>query len=292
MELNSVQKFLINSDAKWTDVVANPGSGKTEVIAKRIGRLMSTGVDGKTIWCFSHSRSAASTLEMRLLTQLGSARASQVTVTTFHAFSLAFIRANGGLNLQVASEQFMDVLVKKMAGEVYKNGARKPSVSAIRKDLDAASGSGKCLDNKIETINKKVQQFMGTHKLIDFNGILRKCIDILSRNDATVDCAHLIVDEYQDLSEMQVDILAGIVKRCKPVMFTVGDSDQKIYDFSASASVKLTEKLTPQFAPVIHTVQMNVNYRCNEHIVAMSQRIIYKDTTRRWQFSFVGGLPW
>ncbi len=38
--MNSVQQYLVNTDAKWVDVSAGPGSGKTEVIAQRIARLI------------------------------------------------------------------------------------------------------------------------------------------------------------------------------------------------------------------------------------------------------------
>src|SRR5579871_1381811 len=73
-------------------VLAGPGSGKTTVLAGRIGFLVETRrVPASSILAITFTTAAAATLRQRLVGVLGAA-AQDLTITTFHALGLRLIK--------------------------------------------------------------------------------------------------------------------------------------------------------------------------------------------------------
>ncbi len=105
IKLYSIQKYLVGTDAKFVSVSAGPGSGKTEVIGRRIEKLLSGGVDGRKILCLSHTKSSAMNLSNRLEQIAGIENA--VTVRTFHSFALDLHRRYCDQPINVVDAKFM-----------------------------------------------------------------------------------------------------------------------------------------------------------------------------------------
>jgi DNA helicase-2/ATP-dependent DNA helicase PcrA len=80
----------------------------------------------------------------------------------------------------------------------------------------------------------------------------------------------IFVDEAQDLSPLQHDLLARCLKT-DGVIVAVGDPNQAIYGFRG-ADAKSLENLKAAFR--MTSLPLSVSYRCPKAVVAMAQRIV------------------
>lgn len=86
-KLNEAQKRAVDTVEGAVLVVAGPGSGKTEILALRVARILKDTDAGPTsILCLTFTDSASATMRRRLA-QLVGPEAYRVTIGTFHAFA-------------------------------------------------------------------------------------------------------------------------------------------------------------------------------------------------------------
>lgn len=74
----------------------------------------------------------------------------------------------------------------------------------------------------------------------------------------------IIIDEFQDVSEIQYEILKVYAQGCRSFV-AVGDDDQTIYSWRGSDINIITKKFKEDFNPVIN--KLSVNYRCPSNIL-------------------------
>src|SRR3989344_3150887 len=92
--LNEAQKKAVDTTEGPVMVVAGPGTGKTQVLALRVAKiLVSTQVKPRNILCLTFSKSGATAMRARLRDIIGQ-DAYGVTVNTIHGFCNDVIAAN------------------------------------------------------------------------------------------------------------------------------------------------------------------------------------------------------
>jgi superfamily I DNA/RNA helicase len=107
---------------------------------------------------------------------------------------------------------------------------------------------------------KKYKKF---NDLFDFNDLLLRCLDVeLPKFDL------LCIDETQDLSPLQFEVINKLIKNSKEVIFA-GDDDQMIYEW---AGVKREHFL--ELSKKCQLIILTNNYRLTPDIMNMSRRII------------------
>ncbi|MBP6883777.1 MAG: ATP-dependent helicase [Candidatus Pacebacteria bacterium] len=86
--LNKAQKEAVDAIEGPVMVVAGPGTGKTQILALRIGKiLLDTDVKADGILCLTFTNSAVKAMRERLRKYIGP-EASKVRVATFHGFGM------------------------------------------------------------------------------------------------------------------------------------------------------------------------------------------------------------
>lgn len=85
-QLNDEQKLAVTTIDGSVLVIAGPGTGKTQLLATRVGRIL-TNTDNapEDILCLTFSDAAARTMQNRLADMIGSS-AYSVTISTYHSF--------------------------------------------------------------------------------------------------------------------------------------------------------------------------------------------------------------
>lgn len=139
--LNEAQKLVVETIEGPVLVIAGPGTGKTQVLAARIGNiLLKTDVRPENILCLTFTESGTIAMRKRLLSFLGP-DAYRVGIFTFHAFCNQVILENldyfGIRELQPLSaleqrqliEQLIDSFgpdhpLKRWTGDVYYDSDR------------------------------------------------------------------------------------------------------------------------------------------------------------------------
>jgi len=92
LKLNKEQKEAVDSIEGPLLVVAGPGSGKTEILSLRIGRILQeTQANASNILCLTFTESAAVNMRKRLANLIG-VEAYRVAIHTFHNFCVEIIQ--------------------------------------------------------------------------------------------------------------------------------------------------------------------------------------------------------
>jgi len=132
LELNSEQKLAVDTIEGPVMVLAGPGTGKTQVIAVRIGKILQeTQVDPENILCLTFTDSAVNSMRQRLLEIIGKP-AHRVKIFTFHSFCNDVIKSNPEQFplLSFEAEQLTDVekiqIIKNLISELDTDNPLKP----------------------------------------------------------------------------------------------------------------------------------------------------------------------
>ncbi len=90
---------------------------------------------------------------------------------------------------------------------------------------------------------------------------------------------HVLVDEFQDINPLDLNLIAAIVERNRAKLTIVGDDDQAIYEWRGATPEYIVNP--ERFLDIpIDTFTLKVNYRSPRNIVDHSQRLI-KHNERR-----------
>jgi len=127
--LNEQQKIAVNSIEGPVMVIAGPGTGKTQILGARIGKiLLETDTAPENILCLTYTDAGAIAMRKRLVSMIGTS-AYKVNISTFHSFCNDIIQDNLSLfdktNLDAISELEKIELLKKLIDGFDKNNPLK-----------------------------------------------------------------------------------------------------------------------------------------------------------------------
>jgi DNA helicase-2/ATP-dependent DNA helicase PcrA len=128
-QLNPQQRVAVDTIEGPVMVIAGPGTGKTQILAARIGKiLLETDALPENILCLTYTDAGAIAMRRRLQQFIG-ADAYKVNIYTFHAFCNDVIQDNLSLfeknTLDAISELESIQLFKKLIDDFPKNHALK-----------------------------------------------------------------------------------------------------------------------------------------------------------------------
>jgi ATP-dependent exoDNAse (exonuclease V) beta subunit len=131
-----------------------------------------------------------------------------------------------------------------------------------------------------------LQLIFHAHQAVDFSGIAHQALDALGEEDAPTDLAlhldysiqHLLVDEFQDTSLQQFELITRLVRGFEPddgrTLFIVGDPMQSIYRFrAAEVGLFLRAQREGIGAVRLTPLQLSCNFRSNKTLVEWSNRL-------------------
>ncbi len=124
-KLNEKQQLAVNSIEGPVMVIAGPGTGKTQILASRIGKiLLETDALPENILCLTYTDAGVVAMRKRLLQFIGP-EAYKVNIYTFHAFCNDVIQENLSLFEKTALDPVSDLekieLFKELIDSFPKN---------------------------------------------------------------------------------------------------------------------------------------------------------------------------
>ena len=127
-DLNAEQKAAVNQLDGPLLVIAGPGTGKTQLLATRVGRILEqTDVSAENILCLTFSEAGARAMRQRLTSLIGMP-ARDITVSTYHGFGRTLIAnfperfSPETLAAQAADDLMLDKLMRQVQAELpYSN---------------------------------------------------------------------------------------------------------------------------------------------------------------------------
>lgn len=305
LQYTKEQREAIESHSDNLLILACAGSGKTEVVSRRVARIVSSGTARKSIIAFTFTERAAGELKSRLRRQLeelcpDNPSLGGMYVGTIHSFCLQLLKE---IDPSYRSYEVMDEA--RQAALIMTQFKGWPDGGGIGLDsLRSRTRSGRYWDTIrtfLTTLNVMHQRSIQPNDLddaaladcvnryrkiaygppnyfFDFDWIIGKLIERLSADPEALEeirarFRYLIVDEYQDIDDRQEQLIKLISDSGRRVGVTaVGDDDQAIYGWRG-AQIKNILKFTDHY-PEVATVNLTRNFRSTHTIVDIANSAI------------------
>lgn len=334
-QLNIRQKEAVTTLDGPVLVLAGPGTGKTEVLAVRVGNILTqTDMQSSNILCLTFSNAGVRAMKKRLQELLGTSGAD-IKVETYHSFGLSIVKnyAKSENPKTILNDAYRYMVLekilenKKLAGHYFEDkptsDIRLKSLSSIfktfkkecitvtkmeelvnycieellplEKHLFKRNGEFNVAGRKIfadlqkfsQTIAPMFQRYneiLAQHNRYDFEDMLDEAIKLFNDDpsrllDYQEKFQYILVDEFQDTNEKQLELLKTLIKGVeKPNLFIVGDDDQCIYKFQG-ANQRNFETII-NLLPETKTIVLDTNYRSTITLLQSSYNLIQPNNNR------------
>ena len=244
------------------------------------------------IWVSTFLKSGADELENKLSTWMrrlkvgGSSKA--INFSTLHA---EFKRALNDMGVEtniIDGAENSKYLKKALEPYSLKNGDGRPLNSENIKDLESAlTYTRNRLDGKrynrdiyeelgigrviVESILRDWKELRREKGFVDFEDLQEMLFTqaVVNKDEKVINFLrsrynYLYIDEFQDTSQIQYEILKLYISGAKKVV-AIGDDDQTIYSWRGSYNGIITKQFSEDFNPTVS--ELSLNYRCPENIL-------------------------
>ena len=306
-QFTAAQQKAIRHAKGNLQLIACAGSGKTEVVARRVAHLLDPGgphrLQPQNIIAFTFTEKAAIELRRRITArvqaELGDLLGlSEMFVGTIHGFCLQLLQGHVPeyRNFQVLTDVQQALFVDRysmqsgLTESFTINGERllrrftdtdryRQALNILREDEIDWDLLWEC---PIALNLDRYQKLLSAEGYFDYSALLDTAERLL-RNDAALRAdladriAYVIVDEYQDINPVQeriIDLLHGL----RANLCVVGDDDQAIYQWRGSTVENITgfEGRYPDVAQV----RLQENFRSSVGIVEIARDFIAQNPGR------------
>lgn len=278
------QTSVIELDGGAHLVVAPPGSGKTQILTERIVRLL--GKPGETfrILALTFTTKAAETLWQRVRTR-AARESGRVRACTFHAFCLDLLQSYGKFvdfsprtALYEQHQDRIEILRRAAHEEGLSYGDEKNlqaillSIGELKRNLTPPGGVD---DEQLSEMYSAYQRLMRNYGGCDFDDILYLCWKLVNENPQVARHTrslyrHIMVDEAQDTSRAQYEILRCVCQHDRENVMLAADAGQFIYGFTGASSAWL-ERFVSDFEAERH--ELTENFRSARRIADVATRL-------------------
>jgi superfamily I DNA/RNA helicase len=267
--------------------VAPAGSGKTTTLVARIAWLIDEGVAPESICAITFNKRAAEELRERVgvaLAPLGEDLARRVRIRTFHALGLEMLRA-AGQPVQPLLDR--DEVIRAVRPDATGPDRRRLDTILSRfklgLDIDPAAIEADPEAGPVARTFAAYEAEIHRRGGLDFDDLVARALRLLDGDPAVLAawrsrCAHLLVDEAQDLDRAQLR-LALLLAAPANRIFLVGDDDQSIYGWRL-ADVRRLLRLADEALPGLLRVDLETNYRCPEPVLGRAVRLVEHNVER------------
>lgn len=288
MRLTDEQREAVREDGNLL-LTACPGSGKTRtLIAKAVREIEGLRGSPRRVCCITYTNSAAQEIEQRAALEMQEGDALHLSVSTIHAFCLQeILRPHGWLLPDFRGASRVLTRDNPDFEEIANYAARRVTTNELRfQDYDAfeslnRNAAGKLIGSAVENpIVARAAPFFWDRCVelgyLDFSLIIYRSYLLLRDHPriARTLCskfAWFLIDEFQDTTELQIEILRRLFDVGNSRFFLVGDLAQSIYAFTGARS----ELVAPfgQYIRARADLSLSQNFRSSTHIVEHAERL-------------------
>jgi DNA helicase-2/ATP-dependent DNA helicase PcrA len=283
-------------------ILAGAGTGKTTTLCARVAWLLAEGVPGERILLLTFTRRAAREMVERaraLAERVAPDAAHPPMGGTFHSLAHQLVRLHAsslgldaGFGILDAGDacDLLDFVRQERghAASVRRFPRARTMLDIYSRTVNSQTSLGEVLADAFpwcaehhDALAELFREY-GARKralgVIDLDDLLlywrALALDevIGPRMAAAYD--HVLVDEYQDVNGLQVDIVRGLRSAC-PGLTVVGDDFQAIYGFRAASAAHILE--FPEQFPGTRLAKLERNYRSTGPILAVANAVSAQD---------------
>ncbi len=306
MHLTEEQHRIVTHSGGHAKVSAVAGSGKTTTMVSRVRHLLEQGVAANQLLILMFNKSARDLFAAKLNTILPPAGLPLPEVRTFHSLGLRLIGSftkRGAL--PTYSLQTEEYLIEKLAKDSIRQildqhgGSEewlaKENLESFLTFIDLVKSDTKPvaklfyhlgLDDRFDYFIEAFYLFEKSRKaqkIRFFPDLIHEPVTAMLNDSQLADWVadhvdHIIVDEYQDINEVQQQLLKFIAGKRAKVM-VVGDVDQCIYQWRGAKPEYITSRFQHDF-PEPKTYTLSYTFRFGHRLSLAANHIIEKNKMR------------
>lgn len=296
-ELSGAQHAIINypHDRRHMFVLAAPGSGKTRVIAERVGRLLEQHqVAPEQLIVMTFTEKAAAELEERLENRLASA-VQGVCIGTIHNICHRLLKAYGtalGLpsSFHIYDAQRQEEAIRSVVASLGQPLPQRQAVKKLhaaisrhrqRQALALSFGKPEPTLDDDALLAPAYRAYLHAHNALDFDDLILYGLRLFD-TQLNPDLAPVIhervryvfVDEFHDLSPEQFRLLELLVPpgQSGHQVMAVADANQAIYGWRDADATKMIPAYCHRYHP--REFKLIENYRSAGNLVRAAQALI------------------
>jgi DNA helicase-2/ATP-dependent DNA helicase PcrA len=282
-------------------ILAGAGTGKTTTLCARVAWLLGQGVPADRILLLTFTRRASREMleRARGLAEHVAADAGRVMGGTFHSLAHRMVRLHAsslglapGFGVLDAGDA-ADLLdfVRQEHGQA-KSTRRFPRAQTMLDIYSRTVNSQSPLQDVLaESFPWCAEHRDALAEIFRAYGARKRDLGVIDLDDLLLywralaldevigpkladGFDHVLVDEYQDVNALQVDIVRGL-RQGRPGLTVVGDDFQAIYSFRAASARHILD--FPDVFPDTHMVTLERNYRSTTPILAIANAVSAQD---------------
>ena len=275
-------------------VTAGPGSGKTHVITYRVLNLLEyEGVSPQHIYVITFTKDAAQSMSARFYAisrnflSEASYQVQQVFFGTYHSLFFQIIKSHVRYeNIQFIGEEgkksIFANLWKMRTGELCSGRVLQKLIS----DVSYFKNTGKMAKEAVaECFWDLFREYEAEKRrlgAIDYDDMILVCRNLLEEDELfrtkwQDKMQYILVDEFQDTSTVQYDVLRLLTGKQGNIC-VVGDDDQSIYGFRG-ANPEICRRFVDDYT-ACYRIHLAINYRSKTGIVQASKQLIAHNRDR------------
>lgn len=303
LRLDPEQSAAATSDASALRILAGAGTGKTTTLTARVAHLIATGVPAERILLLTFTRRAAAEMMSRVQSLVGHTQAgprARIRGGTFHSMAHRTLRRHsqqlglpGNFNVLdpsdaadlmevVRTETLTDTQLRKRfprrstLWDIYSRtvNTQQPLQHVLTDSFPWCLPHRELIGQLCASYTKRKAQMA----VLDFDDLLLHWQAGLASefgDSLRAEFDQVLVDEYQDVNSLQVNIVQGLTASGAGLC-VVGDDAQAIYSFRGSSPRHILN-VADDF-PGIVNLQLATNYRSVGSIVDVANAVACEAT--------------
>ena len=301
LELSDVQKRIVDHDSGHLRIVACPGSGKTEVVSRRVAELIRKGVEPSKIVAFTFTEKAAEELKMRIRRRLEDTCSEKsdfgdMYIGTIDSFCLYIIRElrpefkafevlDSARRMAFVDRWYFNMGFDSMQNEntgkwrtmqIFCDSADRVMNEMINTSKITDDAFVKCYDLYVRKLKEE--------RFFDFTSIIYTLVELLKHDESALNyigslVKHVVFDEYQDVNKLQESLL-DFMSIGSDSVCVVGDDDQNIFQWRGSSVEHIVNFREKYSKYGVTTEELDTNYRATDGLIDVANRLIVNNTKR------------
>ncbi|HUB93286.1 MAG TPA: ATP-dependent helicase [Verrucomicrobiae bacterium] len=265
-ELNALQRLAVEASDREVLIIAGPGTGKTKTLTARIAYVLENGAKPNDIVALTFTNKAAREMRERLADLLRD-DTRLPKICTFHALGADLLQRSGDTRPLIKPAEQQELIRGLSRPQEFKNITLRELTLLI--SCAKASRNGP-VNEAIAGLLEQYEEALASHGCYDFDDLLIKAVERLrSSIDKRLSYMYVLVDEFQDTSELQYELLKLLSSGGR--VFAIGDPNQSIYSFRGAGAEMFT-RFRLDFSDV-KEVALTENYRSRPEIVQLANAI-------------------
>ena len=262
MKLTSEQQLILNSIDHNLFINAGPGSGKSSMLSVIADKLLQNPKNFVLLVTFTNRASKS------IINKCSNVDQKRILGGTFHGLANLFSKKNG-IFWNICDEGKKRLIIRKL----FDCKKDKTKLTEIVEEISLAKSEWPL---RLTDHIKKYDTELARYNLLDFDDMIYRIISLLPTLKLPP-ITYMLIDEWQDTSNPQLEMIKALQKNLNCNVIGVGDLDQLIYLWRG-ARFENTEEFISYFKCSIYN--MGTNFRSARSIIQCSRRVIEHNKLR------------